>query len=376
MLIGHANTGDARLGGAEVARATPADSAARASGLRFARRIRVLRSLGLGLGGVCVGATLWEQGAHPLLWSALTVNGLAWPHLAWWISQRSRDPRRTELRNLLLDSAFGGAWIALMAFNPLPSALLATMLAMDKICVGGWRMLRGALAVQAIACMAAASLNGFAFDPHTSLLIVLACLPFLVAYPIAVSTATYGLSRKVLDQNRQLEQLNRIDWLTGLLNRHHWELAAHAELQRHRRRGRPAALLMIDIDHFKQINDRHGHPVGDEVIRRIAAAIRDCVRDIDTAGRYGGDEFGIVLAETTLAEAAAVGERIRSSVESAMLGRASAQAFTVSVGAAEAGLRTRDYQDWISQADAALYRAKTGGRNMVERPAPEASAAA
>lgn len=337
--------------------------------LRFVRRIRLLRSLGLGLGFLCVAGVFREQPAHPLLWAALLLNGFAWPQLAYFRAMRSNDPQRAEMRNLVVDSACGGVWIALMHFNLVPSALFVAMLSMDKISVGGPRFLARTALAQLAACGVTAVLTGFRFEPASSIAEVLACLPFMLVYPLAVASATYALQRKVALQNRQLEELTRIDPLTGLLNRTHWEEVVLSELRRHQRLGRPAALLMLDIDSFKPINDEQGHPAGDEVLRGVAGVIGLCVRDIDVAGRYGGDEFGIVLPEADTAQACAVAERIRHSVQAASLGADGRLRCTVSVGLAPVSQDMQGSRDWISRADQALYRAKTLGRNRVAIPA-------
>lgn len=257
----------------------------------------------------------------------------------------------------MIDSAVGGFWIAAMGFSPLPSALLATMLSIDKIVVGGWRF----ASRTALALAAGVAVLGFCVQPSTDLALVLACLPFLIAYPLAIATATHALARTVRRQNRLLDELNRIDALTGLPNRKHWQDAGAVELRRYHRNGRPAALVMIDIDAFKQINDTYGHSAGDAAICRVADAIRDCLGELDTPGRFGGDELGVVLAETSADEAVAVAERIRARVEADNV-TGDGPPLTISAGVAPADSTTRDMRTWI---DAALYRAKREGRDRV-----------
>jgi len=337
--------------------------------LRFIDRMRGLRSLGVGMAFFCVGGVFYTQGAHPLAWAALAFNGVLWPHLAWWLARRSPDPYAAERRNLIADSASAGLWIVLMHFNLLPSALLVAMLSMDKICVGGWPFLARTASAQLIALLAAVALFGFEFQPATTVTQMLLCLPFLTGYPIGVATLTFALARRVRRQNKLLAELNRSDPLTGLLNHTHWEEQVLNELRRHQRLHRPAALLMLDIDEFKPINDAQGHPAGDEVIRGVAGIIGLCVRDIDIAGRYGGDEFGIVLPESDLAQACAVAERIRHSVQAAGLGADGQLRCTVSIGLALVAPAMSGSRDWIDCADQALYRAKTQGRNRVALPA-------
>ena len=327
--------------------------------IRFVRRVYGLRMLGLGTGAVCVAGALHAQGAAWPLWILLAINGYVWPHIAYWLACRARAPARVEFVNLAADSAIGGFWIAAMGFSPLPSALLATMLSIDKIVVGGWRFASRTALALALGCMAGVLIFGWRVEPSTDLALVLASLPFLIAYPLAIATVTHALARTVRRQNRLLDELNRIDALTGLPNRKHWQDAGAVELRRYHRNGRPAALVMIDIDEFKRINDSYGHSAGDAAICRVADAIRCCLGELDTPGRFGGDEFGIVLAETTMGEAVDIAERIRVAVEQGD------RPLTISVGIAPAQAATPDMRHWIDAADAALYEAKRLGRDRV-----------
>jgi hypothetical protein len=119
---------------------------------RFVERIFRLRVFGLALGFFAVAGVLWQDGADAWTWTLLAINGFLWPHLARQLALSGADPERTEVRNLLVDSAMGGVWIALMRFNVVPSMLLLVMLAVDKISVGGWRLLGRAFALQVAAC--------------------------------------------------------------------------------------------------------------------------------------------------------------------------------------------------------------------------------
>jgi diguanylate cyclase len=244
------------------------------------------------------------------------------------------------------------------------------MLSMDKISAGGVRLFLRALAVQLAACAAAVLAFGPDVRPATTMLNVVASLPLLVAYPIAVGIATYRLTRRVRDQNRMLAELSRTDGLSGLLNKISWEQIVYVEMARCRRSHRPASLLMIDVDHFKQINDRYGHPAGDHVIRNVAAIVSRTVRASDISGRFGGEEFAVVLPETDIEGAAVIAERIRKRIEAATMEPAEGIRCTVSIGIAAAQPDVEDAGDWISRADRALYEAKRLGRNLVVRESP------
>jgi diguanylate cyclase len=333
--------------------------------LRFVARIYRMRSLGLGFGCLAVAGALYEDGAAWYWWLVLIFNGCLWPTLAYWLACRSRDPRRSELRNLVVDSMAGGMWVAVMQFNLLPSALLVVMLSADKVGVGGWKFLLRTASAQLVTCAATWALLGFPFDPRTSMFDILLCLPFMASYPMALSTVAYALGRKVVRQNRALDHLSRVDGLTELFNRRHWEETATTEFARGERTGRYSALLMLDIDHFKQINDVYGHPIGDKVLKGVAAILHSSVRDTDTAARYGGDEFGIVLAEASLDDAKEVAERIRMAAGTLRIAEAPGLRCAVSIGIAAGDSTLSSVSEWVRRADQALYRAKQEGRNRI-----------
>ncbi len=150
------------------------------------------------------------------------------------------------------------------------------------------------------------------------------------------------------------------DPLTGLRNRRAFLERLHEETERATRYGSPLSLAMVDVDHFKMLNDTHGHPVGDAALQQIGQVLRSQSRTTDLVARYGGEEFVIILPATDLDGAQVLGERFRRSVEQA---RSCDLPLTVSVGVAE--LHTNSGDDLVRDADIALYRAKADGRNCV-----------
>lgn len=170
--------------------------------------------------------------------------------------------------------------------------------------------------------------------------------------------------RKRVEQ--QLVDLAHTDPLTGVTNRRYFYELAAAEFVRAERYQRSLTLMMLDIDHFKQINDTYGHRAGDEVIRRVAAACQHQLRSTDLFARYGGEEFIALLEEGTAEDAALIAERIRQVIAAARfeVDRQAIQA-TISVGIAGMSAGAPALDELISRADQALYRAKAGGRNRV-----------
>lgn len=175
-------------------------------------------------------------------------------------------------------------------------------------------------------------------------------------------------SRLALEQaNKQLARLSITDKLTGLLNRGAWENLLDSEFSRYQRYGHPGSLVLIDIDNFKLINDRYGHPAGDEVIRHLAATIRAILRSTDQSGRYGGEEFGIILPETDTEGAMVIVERLRLAIETAVVTTQNIEIrYTISSGIATLNKSITHATEWLSQSDNALYAAKHGGKNRTE----------
>lgn len=163
------------------------------------------------------------------------------------------------------------------------------------------------------------------------------------------------------------------DHLTGLRTRGYFEQQLELEIKRSDRKSEPCTLLMLDIDHFKRLNDSFGHSIGDQVLREMAKVFTQDMREVDTVARYGGEEFVIILPDTTAPEGYAVAERIRSAVErtSFLSGPETVclapLALTISIGIATIPADTQGKQELVDFADAALYAAKSLGRNRIMR---------
>lgn len=166
----------------------------------------------------------------------------------------------------------------------------------------------------------------------------------------------------------KLRQLASTDPLTGALNRRHFWHTAGMELHRHQRYFRELAMLVMDIDHFKRINDTFGHPAGDKVLRELVKSCVKNLRESDIFGRIGGEKFAVLLVETQAEAAVEVADRLRqrlSAIQTIVDGGITINC-TVSIGIAHARREDESLDDLIKRADAALYEAKNKGRNRVE----------
>ena len=163
------------------------------------------------------------------------------------------------------------------------------------------------------------------------------------------------------------------DSLTGLYSRSHFNSQLRASADFARRNEEPFSLLLVDIDHFKKVNDRHGHATGDMVLARVAGRIQKVLRKYDSAYRYGGEEMAVLLPRTTLKQASEIGERIRKTIEQRKFRGTKGQLLhvTVSVGAGEFNYEGDDADALFERADKNLYTAKENGRNQIVPPPPD-----
>ncbi len=167
--------------------------------------------------------------------------------------------------------------------------------------------------------------------------------------------------------HEEIYRLSTVDGLTQIFNKRYFTETLERELSRARRYDRPLALMMFDIDHFKQCNDTFGHRAGDFVLRDMAEIVRDRARKVDVVARYGGEEFAVILPEIDLLGAATFAEKVRKMVEEHVFEfEGQTIPLAISIGVAELDTASANADDLIKRADAHLYKAKQGGRNRVE----------
>jgi two-component system cell cycle response regulator len=167
--------------------------------------------------------------------------------------------------------------------------------------------------------------------------------------------------------NKELAELATVDALTAVANRRAVEQRLAHEFQRAKRYKHPLSVMLVDIDHFKSVNDTYGHPVGDKVLVEVAAAIRQSIRGTDMVGRFGGEEFIVLAPETPASAGGIVAERVRQSIAHRTSGKSDQgmPAVTASIGVASTEIAAANETELVTRADQALYRAKREGRNRV-----------
>jgi len=337
----------------------------RGKGLSFAKRIYMPRVVGLAIGSISVFAALYPIPLPAWVWGLLLFNGFAWPHLAYQLSTRSTFPYKAERCNLLYDSLLGGFWSATFQFNPLPAVTILAMMAMNNVAAGGLRLFISGTLAQLAGIAIAWLLFGPAFTSDISPMQIYACLPMLTLYPLAVGMVCYRLAIKLSEHKRTLSALSRTDSLTGLLNHGSWKDLLHLKFHKCQEQRTQTTIALIDIDHFKAINDTYGHIIGDAVLRQLSVELRSNLRPNDLAGRYGGDEFCVILPDVPVRQASEIMERLREVFSHYRHPDVPELRVSLSIGLAGFHPKISDAAIWLNEADKALYIAKNTGRNKV-----------
>ena len=320
----------------------------------------------------------WQLQVGPTMWVLQVLQFAVYPLLLYQRAVRAPDPLRAELQNLLLDGVLLGAWMAVWGLPLWISFMLAISVCLNVVIYMGMPgLMRGVVALAA-GVAAVRLVAGIDFRPDTGLLVSLLCMALLTFYLLLFAQAAYqrGLSlresRKVLGE--RLEQITQLqarlqeqalrDPLTGLYNRRHMDQVLDRELAACAASGEPLALVLLDIDHFKQVNDTWGHLAGDDLLRALAAQLREVVDGRAMACRLGGDELMLMLPGTSSAGAMAMAERLRRRFEQVPASTgAGPMAASLSLGIAMFPDHGQSARELLHCADQALYHAKLHGRN-------------
>lgn len=346
-----------------------------ARGSSLVRRIHAPRLAGLALGFIAVAAVFRQIDAPPWLWGLLLLHGLVWPHLALRSGLASRNPYRAASRHLLVDIGAAGFWVACMQFNAVTSALLLALTGMNTMAVGGPRLFGKGLGCAAAGILAGGMLLGWHVRPESTPLEIYAALPMLLVYPLVVGYVCFQLDRRLVQHKRELARLSVQDGLTGLFNRGHWDHVLQERFARARVGGARPALMLLDVDRFKQINDTLGHVAGDAALRHVANCLAASVRPADICARYGGDEFVVLVDDADEVVLRRIVDALQAKLDRPIGLPRTQGLLTVSAGACRYASSLADSDAWSRCADTALYRAKAEGRRRVVVLDPEMHAA-
>lgn len=355
--------------------------------LALLRKIHVIRAAGSVMGFVVLGSHLLQGPYGTLAWVLLTLQFLVYPHLVHAYAVRARDPLRAGLHNFLLDALLLGLWSAGLGY---PLWISFTLFTCNLVSVMLYHGVRGTLPAAALFIgpglgwlLGSDTAVHLDTSPLTTALSIAGLTVFLLQVMQmnfrrmlklrdtreALRRGEQALQRQLEEihvlQARLSEQANR-DPLTGLYNRRYLDTTLERELARCQREGQPLSLMLIDLDHFKLVNDTWGHQAGDEVLRQLADMLASHARLADVACRYGGEEFLLLLPGMPQAVAQERAERWRQDFAgtTVLFGELAIRA-TLSVGIAGYPGHGTTAQQLIRHADQALYRAKAGGRNRV-----------
>lgn len=348
-----------------------------------------------------IGLHLASQEPSATAWAMVIAVFLLYPQAAWWWARRAAQPLQAECWNMRLDAALFGAWTAALHFPAWIGFVLFTGGAQNLLLFRGIGGLAEAAAGWALGVALVGLLAGWQLQPDASAAVELLSALVLTLY-LTISAVEarrrslrlHQARQQLLDNERELKhQLHEIealqarlreqalrDALTGLYNRHHLSDALGQALANCVRQGQPLSVLLIDVDHFKRINDTWGHPAGDAVLQQMAQRFQADTRGGDLLFRHGGEEFLIVLPQADAEAAFRKAEELRQRVGQAPFTSAELQLrCTVSIGTAtllDAADATKPVgphapldaakraHALIASADAALYRAKAQGRDQ------------
>lgn len=313
-----------------------------------------------------IAAVLVSQPVSGGWWLLLVGWAFVWPHLAWQLAAKALDPLSREIYNLKADAMLSGMWIGLMGINMLPAAALFMMMCMNLMGAGGLRLFVAGMTLLLTSCLVTLQLTGLPVAVRSSSLEVTLSLPVMVLYPLLFAWVSYQTAMKLAEHKRRLQAMSSRDGMTGVYNRRHWEILLRNEFDHCRRHHQEATLLIIDIDHFKRINDTWGHDVGDDAILALTRQLQITLRGSDIIGRFGGDEFAVIMRGTPAESAITAMSRVHERLNTLRLSGAPQVILRISVGVAPLTSQIGHYREWLKSADMALYKAKNAGRNRTE----------
>lgn len=315
----------------------------------------------------------WNS-AHPVALICMGFAAFGVPYMFFSFSYSKKD----ELRNLITDGLYYGLCFCLWDLAIVPCTVLFSISVMSNYIAGGKKLVPLALISYVLGALIGWNIMEVKPFPTINDLQTAASLLMLFVYVMMMAFMTRSMTLRMINtamelkaQHDELEEKNRIlanlattDELTGLMNRRSIMETLVNEFALSDRHNRPLSVILLDLDHFKSVNDRYGHAVGDQVLQASAETMRLMMRRTDLVGRYGGEEFMIMLPNTNLDGALELGRKINRELSQIEWPDNPSMRITISGGVAEK--QSHDTVDsMIHDADMALYRAKEGGRNQI-----------
>lgn len=337
---------------------------------------------------------LWEGAYSIWFWAFSVLQFLVYPHLAYQHALRAKDSQKAELDNLLLDNVFLGGWSAALGFPLWITFTLFITSAINCAISLGHAGLIKSISIFFGGALFGLAVFGMPLLSRETPMVTALCVMGVSAYLISIGQIAFRRTlslrklREKLKQNEtDLQQANEVlrsrlaeiqllqsqlheqvnrDSLTGLFNRRYLLETVDRELARCQRDGLPLTLMIIDVDHFKAINDKYGHNAGDAVLRRLALLLTEAARQDDLPCRYGGEEFILLFPGMSTEIALKRGERLRANFAKVLVPSAHGDInATISVGIATFPDHGATMDELTHRADLALYTVKRNGRNGV-----------
>ena len=353
-----------------------------------------IRSAAFVLAFALIASHIAGQGYPSWVWLLLALQFFVYPMLVYWRARHATDPLRTELQNLLIDPLLLGAWCAALGYPLWITFALLSCAIMNRSFYRGQRGGVEVIPFFFLTGIVLMTLGRLQLSLHTDDLTTALSATGLVLYILITTNTAYMRNVKLRDTRKRLvesehalnaanealqqqigevrilqaqlrEQANR-DPLTGLYNRRYFDTTLERELSRCKREGLPLSLMLIDIDHFKRVNDTYGHQAGDEILKQLARLLEKHARSADVPCRFGGEEFLMLLPGMPSVSALERAENWRRAfAELAIRFGEFPIHCTLSIGIATYPGHGKSLDELIGAADQAMYRAKAEGRNRV-----------
>lgn len=332
--------------------------------ISLVKRIYAPRIGGLLLALLVISTSSWEGDHSILFWLPLLFWTILWPHIAFFSAIKSKKPFKSEVRNLFIDAFIIGLYVPIISFAPVPSAAILSMHLLSLVSILGPKKMVLGFFIELVGVIVGIYFVGYEVNLQSEIMPILASIPLLIIYPLFVGYTTHGLALQLSAKQIALKKLSRTDSLTELYNRRYWEEQLSRCFVLYQRNKSVSSIVFLDVDHFKKINDNYGHVAGDEVLQTIARLMVSVARETDICGRYGGEEFSILMPSTDGSSALVLAERLREKIASSPLHSKLDIRASISIGVSEIHRSMSDYSHWLNIADKALYQAKEGGRNQ------------